>query len=97
MQEFFTWAMLGTYAGAVIATTLVTQLLKEINPIKKIPTRIFSYFVALILLLAALFFTGEWSASNAVLCLLNAVVVSLAANGGFEAVTSLPEYHGHDN
>ena len=29
MQEFFTWAMLGTYAGAVLATTLITQLLKE--------------------------------------------------------------------
>ena len=25
-QEFFTWASLGTYAGAVFATTMITQM-----------------------------------------------------------------------
>ena len=62
-QEFFTWTMLATYAGAVMSTTLITQLL-----------------------LAATFFGGQWSWPDAALCLLNAVVVSLASNGAYEAM-----------
>ena len=50
MNDFFTWAILATYAGATLATTLVTQLLKGIGFIDRIPTRIFSYIVALIIL-----------------------------------------------
>lgn len=87
MQDFFTWTMLGTYAGAVLATTLITQLVKGISFIERIPTQIFSYFVALVVLLAATFFTGSWTVPDAVLCLLNAVIVSLASNGSFEAVS----------
>jgi len=86
MTDFFTWEMLGTYAGAVLATTLITQLLKGISFIDKLPTRIFSYIVALIILLAAMFVTGNADASNAALCVINAVVVSLASNGAFDAV-----------
>lgn len=78
--------MLGTYAGAVLATTLITQLLKGVSFIDKLPTRIFSYIVALIVLLAAMFVTGNADAPNAALCLINAVVVSLASNGAFDAV-----------
>lgn len=86
-QEFFTWTMLATYAGAVMATTLVTQLLKGVGFISKIPTQIFSYVVALVILLAATFFGGQWTWPDAALCLLNAVVVSLASNGAYEAMT----------
>ena len=60
-QEFFTWTMLATYAGAVMATTLITQLFKGVGFISKIPTQIFSYGVALVILLAATFFGGQWS------------------------------------
>ena len=85
-QEFFTWTMLATYAGAVMATTLITQLFKGVGVISKIPTQIFSYGVALVILLAATFFGGQWAWPDAALCLPNAVVVSLASNGMYEAV-----------
>jgi len=85
MQEFFTWAMLGTYAGAVLATTLITQLVKEW--LKSIPTRIVSYVIALVVLLLAAAFNNALTLADGALCLFNAVIVSLAANGGFDAVT----------
>ena len=84
MNEFFSWAVLGTYAGATLATTLITQALKGLRFIEKLPTRVFSYLVALIVLLAAGFFSGGFTLSAAGLCFINAVVVSLAANGAFE-------------
>ena len=91
MNEFFTWAGLATYAGATLATTFFTQLLKGIGFIDKIPTRIFSYLIALIILVAATFFTGAFAVDSAVLCLVNAVVVSLAANGAFDAMSAKNE------
>ena len=84
MQEFFTWAMLGTYAGAVLATTLITQLIKEW--LKSVPTRIVSYAIALVVLLAAAAFNNALTLADGALCLFNAVIVSLAANGGFDAL-----------
>lgn len=87
MDEFFTWATLGTYAGAVMFTTLITQLFKGVGFIAKIPTRIFSYLVAAVILVLAVLFTAtEYSVAEFVLCFVNAAVVSLAANGTFDAV-----------
>jgi hypothetical protein len=88
MQDFFSWAMLGTYAGAAIATTLVTQIIKEWGALKTVPTRLVSYVISLVILLAAAAFNNALTVPDGVLCLLNAVVVSLAANGGFDVITN---------
>jgi hypothetical protein len=85
MNDFFTWTMLATYAGATLGTTLLTQLLKSIP----IPTRLLAYIVALVLLLVANFFTGGLTVESGVLCLINAGVVTLASNGAFDAVSTL--------
>ncbi len=92
MNEFFTWPILGTYAGAVLATTLITQLLKEVPLFDKLPTRIFAYFVAALILLGATFYSGELDIAGAVLALINAAVVALASNGAFDAVKCTGEY-----
>ncbi len=86
MNEFFTWTILSTYAGAVLATTLITQLLKEVPLIDRMPTRIFSYIVAALILLSASLVSGEMSWAGAGLALINAVVVALASNGAFDAI-----------
>ena len=89
MNEYLTWEFLSTYAGAILAVTLITQFIKGVGFIDKIPTRITSYFVAVIIMLAALVFTGGLSLSSGVLTLINAVVVSLAANGTHDALSEV--------
>ncbi len=86
MNEFFSWATLGTYAGAVLATTLITQLIKGIGFIDRIPTRIVAYVIALIVLLITNAVTGTLDLATAGLSVVNAVIVSLAANGGYDAL-----------
>ena len=86
MNEFFTWTTLATYAGATAAVGLITQLFKGLGFIDKIPTRITSYAIALAVLVAATFFTGGLTLEAGALCVINAVVVSLAANGAYDAV-----------
>lgn len=86
INEFFTWNSLASYAGATLATAVITQALKGVGFIDRLPTRLFSYIVAVVLLVAATLFLGEASVSALALCLINGAVVSLAANGAFDAV-----------
>ena len=83
-MEFFEWSYLGTYAGAMLATAVLTQLTKELKGISRIPTQLWSYVLALVTLLLATVFSGNFTLSNAVLTLFNAAIVSLASNGGYE-------------
>lgn len=86
-MEFFNWSMLGTYAGAVTAVGVFTQLTKSIPGIKNIPTQIWSYVISAIILILAQVFDGECTVQGFVLAALNAGIISLAANGGYEALT----------
>lgn len=89
MNEFFTWAALGTYSGAILAVTLITQFIKGLPGIDRIPTRIVSWILAVIILILAQLFTASLSWSSAALTLINAVIVSLASNGTFDACTAI--------
>lgn len=85
---FFDWSALGTLTGATLAVAVLTQLTKAIPGIVKIPTQLWSYVLAaVILILAQVFGETAVTANGVVLALLNAAVVSLAANGGYEALT----------
>ena len=88
MNDFLTWDMLSTYAGAVLAVTLVTQYVKGVGFVDRLPTRFVSYVVAVILMLAAMLFTGGFTWSAFALTFVNGVVVSLAANGAYDGLTA---------
>lgn len=85
-MEFFDWNMLGTYAGAVAAVGVLTQITKGIPGISKIPTQAWSYVLALITLLLAMVFGDGFTAEGAVIAIFNAAIVSLAANGSYETL-----------
>lgn len=81
----FTWEQLATIAGATLATLLIVQLLKlPIDKVWKIPTRIIAYFIALIVMIAATYFTQGLTWSNVGLAIMNAVIVALSAMGAYE-------------
>lgn len=85
-MEFFDWSMLGTYTGAVMAVGILTQVTKGIKFVNEIPTQLLSYVLSLIVLILAQVFGAGISAQSVVLAVFNAAVVSLAANGGYEAL-----------
>ena len=86
-MDFFNWNTLGTSAGAVTAVAIMTQLTKGVKQIEKLPTQLWSYILALVVLVLTQIFGDECTVQGIVLCIFNAAVVSLAANGGYEAVT----------
>lgn len=84
MNEFFSWEMLGTFAGGSAATAIVTQFLK--NLFVKLPTQWLSYIIAVIILYLATLFTGNMTGASAAIVPLNAILISLASNGAYSAV-----------
>ena len=88
MNEFVTWQTLGTYAGAVMMVTLITQFLKQ-TPLGKLNAQLLSYVIAVLILIGAEAFTGGTvTVQGVLLCLINAVMVALAANGAYDAATT---------
>lgn len=85
-MSFFDWSYLGTFAGALAAVALITELVKELPGLKKVPTQFVSWILAFVILILAQLFTGTLSPQNAALSVLNGAMVSLAANGGYAAL-----------
>lgn len=95
----FSWEYLATIAGATLATMLIVQLLKlPIDKVWKIPTRIIVYVIALIISLLATHFTVGLTLQNGLLTAVNAVIIALAAMGGYEVtIAKLEKSKATDN
>ena len=87
MDSCFDSEMLLTYSGATLAVTLITQFLKGVRWLDRLPTRVISYLLALVIMLGAGFAHGFSCWQEAALIPVNAVVVALAANGSFDALS----------
>ena len=90
-MNFFDWNMLGTYAGATMAVGVITEIIKDIPGVKKIPTQLMSYVLAFIVLICAMFFADSFTVQGAALAVFNAALVSLGANGGYEVIQRVKE------
>lgn len=90
-MEFFDWSVLGTFAGSVLAVSIITQLTKGIAGIEKLPTQIWSYIISVVILIGAQLFTTGLNGSEIALAFINAAMVSIAANGGYAALERIRE------
>lgn len=89
-DTFFSWEQLATYGGATVATMLFVQFTKELPGIKAIPTRLWAFVVAAVLMVLATIFTApEVSPSVILLTVINAVIVAMASCGEYDTLRSL--------
>ena len=88
-DNFVTWDILATYAGATMMTAIITQFLKDKGALAKLRTPYLSYIIAVAILLISSAFTSGLTIESAILVLFNAVFVSIAANGGFDRLNDL--------
>lgn len=91
-ESFFTWADLASYAGATLAVLIITQFTKELPGIVKIPTRLWAYILSVVILILGTVFTvSPIGAQDILLCLINAVLVAMAAIGGYHTVADIKD------
>ena len=89
--QFLTWEMLGTYSGTLGMVLILTQLTKGLPGIQRVPTQLYSYLIALIVMTVTAIFGGRTAASDFVLLIFNAAVVARSANGGYDAMVRVIE------
>jgi uncharacterized membrane protein len=81
MAGYFTLGYLATFTAACAGTYLLTELVKDIFPMR---TRALSYCVALIILLVTLIVGDAFTLRNVLTSIVGAVFVSMAANGIYD-------------
>lgn len=82
MENFLNWDILLTFSGCVAGTVLLTEWLKKL--FEKLPAQLVSFIIATVILVVGHAATGTFAWAEAPLYLVNAVAVSLSANGGFD-------------
>ena len=91
-ESLFTWADLASYAGATLAVLIITQFTKELPGIVKIPTRVWAYILSVVILILGTVFTvSPIAPQDILLCLINAVLVAMAAIGGYQTVADIKD------
>ena len=87
--QFLTWEMLGTYSGTLGMVLILTQLTKGLPGIQRVPTQLYSYLIAVVVMVFAAIFGGKIGIADFVLLFFNAAVVALSANGGYDALVGV--------
>ena len=90
-DAFFTWEYLATYSGAMVATGFITHFLKQFLSKYNIPTEIIAWMVGVSLLMLAFYFTGQLTVSNAVLTILNGMLLAAATSGAVSGSRALSD------
>lgn len=88
-ESFLTWEQLATYGGATVATMLFVQFTKELPGIKALPTRLWAFVIAAVLMILATVFTSEVTPAVIPITVVNAVIVAMASCGEYDTLHSL--------
>lgn len=86
MQNLFTYANLGTLAGAVAATVLLVNFIKEVGPFKRLSTRCLAVIIAEGVVFLTNLAAGSLTIMNVPLCIINGLLVAATAMGSWEAI-----------
>jgi len=84
MEQFFSWGMLLNWATFVSVIFGVTQFLKDIKYINKIPTKYMSFFIAFVILFITHIATGTFAYTDILLYFLSAIFAGMNANGIYD-------------
>lgn len=88
MEAQFTYVNLGTLTGAVTATVLVVESIKEIKYIKLIPKKCLVFIVAEAIIVFTSIAKGEFTFLNLPLYLLNGLLISTSAMGSWQIINA---------
>ncbi|WP_422449157.1 hypothetical protein [Thermoanaerobacterium sp. DL9XJH110] len=87
MQDQFTYSSLGTLTGAVTATVMVVEFLKESGCFKLIRTRWLVFLVAQSIVMITSIARHEFSIINIPLIFLNGLLVTTSAMGSWHILS----------
>ena len=88
ISNFLTWDSLKTFTGCVATVGVTVQFTKDaLDKYIKIPTRLYTYLVALFILIVTDILFYPRTIENFVLDIFDAILVTLSANGAYHLFT----------
>ena len=91
INNFFSWETLSTISGSTVFVSLFVQFTKGLTD--KLPfhldTKLYVYLVSLFTLVSANLFTIGFSLEAVVLAIFNALLVAMAAIGGYDTLEKI--------
>lgn len=84
MDNFITWSMLFEWASFVSIVLMLTQFTKDIKYIKNVPTKYWSFFIALFLMIISNFEANSFKIIDIVLYVISSALASMNANGIYD-------------
>lgn len=81
MEQFLTWDILKDYITFVGIVFSVVAFSKELPLIKLIPTRLWSFVVAFLLLIVTNIHSNSFEWFDLIIYAINAIIISSSANG----------------
>lgn len=87
VREFITWEYMASFSGCLLGTVAITEFIKRMaQTLDKRVYQIISLFVAMLILIIAQKALGQTISLDTIgQDFFNAIVVSLASNGGYDA------------
>lgn len=89
MNDFISWEMVNSYGGLIMICGILTQLLKYLPVIERIPVQLLTYIISFVLLTVSQLALGIFTVQLFGLNFVNAAIASLAANGAYTAITKV--------
>ncbi|MCG1011912.1 hypothetical protein JT739_04775 [Tepidanaerobacter sp. GT38] len=86
MKDQFTYISLGTLTGAVTATILVVEFIKEIKYFKPLPTKWLVFMISVVIVIFTSIARGEFRVINLPLYFLNGLLVTTSAMGSWRVI-----------
>lgn len=88
LTDFITLDFIKTFSGTLIAIELVVAVTKGIPIIKRIPTRIYTFFLTVIhlIIMRASSGSNEYTIQSCYLLFLNSIVISIILCGGYDTM-----------
>lgn len=84
MDNFISWSMLFEWTTFVSIVLMLTQFTKDIKYIKKIPTKYWSFFIALILMIISNFEANSFRLIDIFLYIISSALASMNSNGIYD-------------
>lgn len=88
MDNFITLDYLSTFVGMVAVVVLITQFTKDLidKVAKWLPTKYLVFIYALIVIIGYQFMSNTFDGSKLLLTIINAIIITMTAQGGYEWV-----------
>jgi hypothetical protein len=88
MDNFITTDYLSTFVGMVAVVVLITQFTKDLvdKVAKWLPTKYLVFLYSLIVMIGYQVMTGTFKASQLLLTVINSILITMTAQGGYEWV-----------